>query len=99
MCTTAPDVAQRPDRTASALSPWAHLATVGADGESHVVPEHPCREGDVLWIMCGTDLVTARDVAHGGPDHPPGTAFMAITPTRALLLRRYGMGGSERWTA
>jgi len=133
---------------ATSLSPWAHLATVGADGEPDVVPVHPCWEDDVLWIMCGIDSVKARNVrdnprvalhwqvtevgdgvevwgtaevfedldtkrrlwdgvfdydlnvfAPGGPDDAPGTAFMAITPTRALLLRRYGMGGSERWTA
>ena len=28
------------------LSPWAHLATVGADGKPDVVPVHPCWEGD-----------------------------------------------------
>ena len=38
----------------AALSPWAHLATVGADGLPDVVPVHPCWEGDTLWVMCGT---------------------------------------------
>ena len=133
---------------ASALSPWAHLATVGADGEPDVVPVHPCWEGDVLWIICGIDSVKASNVADnpkvalhwqvtevgdgvevwgtaevfddldtkrrlwdgvfdydldvfapGGPDNAPGTAFMAIRPSRALLLRQYGMGGRERWKA
>ena len=37
--------------------------------------------------------------APGGPDNAPGTAFMAIRPSRALLLRQYGMGGRERWKA
>ncbi len=45
------------------LSPWAHLATVGADNHPDVVPVHPCWEGDVLWTMCGTDSVKARNVA------------------------------------
>ncbi len=36
------------------LSPWAHMATVGADGNPDVVPVHPCWEGDVLWVMVGT---------------------------------------------
>ncbi len=48
---------------ATDLSPWAHLATVGADGEPDVTPVHPCWEGDVLWIMCGADSVKARNVA------------------------------------
>jgi len=37
--------------------------------------------------------------APGGPDNSPETAFMAITPTRALVLKQYGMGGMQRWTA
>lgn len=49
---------------AQALSPWAHLATVGADGEPDVVPIHPCWEGDTLWIMAGTTSVKARNIAH-----------------------------------
>jgi general stress protein 26 len=133
---------------ASGLSPWAHMATVGADGEPDVVPVHPCWEGDVLWTMVGTDSVKARNVAHnpkvalhwqvtetgdgvevwgtaevfsdvetkrrlwtgvfdydlsafapGGPDGSPDTAFVAVTPTRALILQQYGMGGSQRWHA
>lgn len=46
------------------LSPWAHLASVGADGEPDVVPVHPCWEGDVLWVMIGRDSVKARNVSH-----------------------------------
>lgn len=45
------------------LSPWAHLATVGADGQPDVSPVHPCWERDVLWIMCGTASVKARNIA------------------------------------
>jgi general stress protein 26 len=37
--------------------------------------------------------------APGGPDDSPGTAFIAVTPTRALYLAAYGMGGSFRWSA
>ena len=48
---------------ASKLSVWAHLATVGSDGEPDVVPVHPCWEGDVLWVMVGTDSVKSRNVA------------------------------------
>ena len=29
-----------------ALSPWAHMATVGADGKPDVSPVHPCWDGD-----------------------------------------------------
>ncbi len=37
--------------------------------------------------------------APGGPDGSPDTAFMAITPHRALILHQYGMGGMQRWSA
>ncbi|MEM9516960.1 MAG: pyridoxamine 5'-phosphate oxidase family protein [Actinomycetota bacterium] len=133
---------------ATALSPWAHLATVGADGEPDVVPVHPCWEGETCWSMVGTHSVKARNVAAnpkvalhwqvtevgdgvevwgtaelftdidtkrrlwdgvfdydlnafapGGPDNSPDTAFLAITPTRALVLKQYGMGGMQRWSA
>ena len=133
---------------AAGLSPWAHLASVGADGKPDVVPVHPCWEGDICWVMIGTDSVKARNVAAhadvamhwqvdavgdgveiwgtaevfadldtkrrlwtgvfdydlnafapGGPDDSPGTAFLAITPDRALILHQYGMGGMQRWSA
>lgn len=133
---------------ASDLSPWAHIATVGADGEPDVVPVHPCWEGGTLWTMIGTGSVKAHNVADnnkvalhwqvtengdgvevwgtgelfadvetkrrlwddvfdydlnafapGGPENSPDTAFLAITPTRALILQQYGMGGMQRWRA
>lgn len=37
--------------------------------------------------------------APGGPDSSPGTGFMAVTPTKALYLATYGIGGAHRWTA
>ncbi|MFN0147711.1 MAG: pyridoxamine 5'-phosphate oxidase family protein [Dehalococcoidia bacterium] len=49
--------------TASALSPWAHMATVGADNAPDVVPVHPCWEGDTLWVMVGNDSVKCRNIA------------------------------------
>ena len=48
----------------TSLSPWAHLASVGADGEPDVVPVHPCWEGDVIWIMVGRDSVKSKNIAH-----------------------------------
>lgn len=133
---------------ATGLSPWAHLATVGADGEPDVVPVHPCWEGETLWTMVGTDSVKARNTADnskvafhwqvtaegdgvevwgtaelftdvetkkrlwddvfdydlnafapGGPENSPDTAFLAVTPNRALILKQYGMGGMQRWSA
>ncbi|MGI9595171.1 MAG: pyridoxamine 5'-phosphate oxidase family protein [Acidimicrobiales bacterium] len=133
---------------AQGLSPWAHLATVGADGHPDVVPVHPCWEGDTLWTMLGSGSVKARNVganenvalhwqvtevgdgveiwgtaelatdletkrrlwdgvfdydlnafAPGGPDDSPGTGFLAIRPTRALVVKQYGMGGMQRWSA
>lgn len=133
---------------AAALSPWAHLATVGADGNPDVVPVHPCWEGDTMWVMLGTGSVKARNIAAnpnvalhwqvtevgdgvelwgtaelfadvetkrrlwddvfdydlnafapGGPDNSPETGFLAVTPNRALVLKQYGMGGMQRWSA
>ena len=56
---------------AKALSPWAHLATVGADGNPDVSPVHPCwgptavdgQDADVLWIMCSLNSVKVRNIA------------------------------------
>lgn len=130
------------------LSPWAHVATTGADGEPDVVPVHPCWEGDTLWFMAGSQSVKARNVAHndkvalhwqvtevgdgaelwgtaqvfsdvdtkrrlwegvfdydlnlfapGGPDDSEGTGFFAVAPSRALVIRQYGMAGMDRWRA
>jgi hypothetical protein len=92
---------------AAALSMWAHIATVGADGEPDVVPVHPCWEGDTVH----DDLETKRRLwtgvfdydlnacAPGGPDTSPGTGFMAVEPTRAMVMKAYGMGGVNRWSA
>jgi general stress protein 26 len=48
---------------ARGLSPWAHLATVGADGKPDVSPVNPCWEDDVLWVMVGVDSVKSRNIA------------------------------------
>ena len=48
---------------AARLSPWAHIATVGADGKPDVVPVHPAWEGDTIWIMTGAESVKARNIA------------------------------------
>lgn len=57
---------------AAALSMWAHIATVGADGKPDVVPVHPCwgpapgapdDDRSVLWTMAGADSVKARNIA------------------------------------
>ena len=46
------------------LSPWTHLATVGADGDPDVTPVHPAWEGDTLWIMAGASSVKVRNIGH-----------------------------------
>ena len=48
---------------ASGLSSWAHLATVGADGEPDVVPIHPCWEGDTMWALVDEKSVKVRNLA------------------------------------
>ena len=69
--------------------------------------------GAELWGTCEvfSDVETKRrlwdDVfdydlnlfAPGGPDNSPGTAFFAVTATRALIVHQYGMGGIDRWSA
>ena len=44
------------------LSPWAHVATIGADNKPDVVPVHPCWEGDTLWFMAGETSVKCRNI-------------------------------------
>ncbi len=50
-------------RESTRLSPWAHIATVGTDGDPDVVPVHPAWEGDTLWIMAFRDSVKVRNLA------------------------------------
>ncbi|HWL43436.1 MAG TPA: pyridoxamine 5'-phosphate oxidase family protein [Ilumatobacter sp.] len=50
-------------QAAAALSPWAHIATVGTDGKPDVVPVHPAWEGDTLWVMTFGDSVKRRNLA------------------------------------
>lgn len=45
------------------LSPWAHLATVGADGKPDVSPVHPAWDGSTIWIMVFMGSVKVRNVA------------------------------------
>jgi general stress protein 26 len=51
---------------ASRLSPFAHLATVGADGKPDVAPVDPAWVDDTLWIMTGANTVKARNI-RGNP--------------------------------
>lgn len=37
--------------------------------------------------------------APGGPDDSPEAGFLAIKPRRAIVIRAYGTGGTQRWTA
>jgi general stress protein 26 len=49
---------------AARLSPWAHLASIGADNKPDVVPVHPCWEGDIAWMMIVATSVKARNIAN-----------------------------------
>jgi general stress protein 26 len=55
---------ERVKSIAARLSPWAHIATVGQDGDPDVVPIHPAWEAEVLWFMTGARSVKARNIAH-----------------------------------
>lgn len=37
--------------------------------------------------------------APGGPDDSEGTAFMAVQPTKAVLLKQFGSAGRDDWSA
>jgi Pyridoxamine 5'-phosphate oxidase len=45
------------------LSNWAHLATVGADGNPDVVPVWPAWQEGVLWINSHAHSVKVRNLA------------------------------------
>ncbi len=45
------------------LSNWAHLATVGADGNPDVVPVWPAWQDGVLWVSSHTHSVKVRNLA------------------------------------
>jgi PPOX class probable F420-dependent enzyme len=45
------------------LSNWAHLATVGADGDPDVVPVWPAWHDNSVWIFSHTDSVKVRNLA------------------------------------
>jgi PPOX class probable F420-dependent enzyme len=47
----------------SRLSNWAHLATVGADGNPDVVPVWPAWHDDLLWVFADTASVKVRNLA------------------------------------
>lgn len=49
------------------LSPWAHIATVGADGRPDVVPVHPAWVDDTLWFLSDGKSVKVRNIA-ANPD-------------------------------
>ena len=69
---------------ASDLSPWAHIATVRADGTPDVTPVHPCWEGDTLWIMVGL-AVTGGMLAFMLRETAPSlVARAAVRGTRAV---------------
>jgi PPOX class probable F420-dependent enzyme len=48
---------------AARLSNFAHLATVGPDGNPDVVPVWPAWQDDTLWIFTGTGSVKVRNIA------------------------------------
>jgi general stress protein 26 len=57
------------------ISPWAHLATVGADGDPDVVPVHPAWDGDTIWIMTYGNSVKVRNIGH----HPRVAMHWQVT--------------------
>lgn len=62
-------------RESARLSPWTHIATVGADGDPDVAPVHPAWEGDTIWFLTGATSVKARNIAH----HPNVAMHWQVT--------------------
>ncbi|MBA2518178.1 MAG: pyridoxamine 5'-phosphate oxidase family protein [Chloroflexia bacterium] len=60
---------------AARLSPWTHVATVGADGNPDVSPVHPAWEGDTIWFMAYGSSVKVRNIAH----HPNVAMHWQVT--------------------
>ncbi|MGH9025446.1 MAG: pyridoxamine 5'-phosphate oxidase family protein [Acidimicrobiia bacterium] len=57
------------------LSPFAHVATVGSDGDPDVAPVHPAWEADTIWFMTGATSVKARNIAR----HPNVAMHWQVT--------------------
>jgi len=55
---------ERVKRESARLSAYAHIATVGADGDPDVAPVHPTWEGDTIWMFTGATSVKVRNIAH-----------------------------------
>lgn len=66
---------ERVKRESARLSPLAHVATVGSDGDPDVAPVHPAWEGDTIWFMTGAKSVKARNIAH----HPGVAMHWQVT--------------------
>ncbi len=72
------------------LSSWAHMATVGADGNPDVVPVWPAWKDDTLWIFSHTNSVKVRNIAAN-----PNVAALA---GRRERRRRRVVGDGRRST-
>ncbi|MEV6279091.1 pyridoxamine 5'-phosphate oxidase family protein [Nocardia sp. NPDC051832] len=51
-------------QTTAALSEWAHVATVGHDGDPDVAPVHPVWHDDLIWFLTGATSTKVRNIAH-----------------------------------
>ncbi len=63
------------------------------DGTAEIVDTVEGRRA--LWDTMGYDLDPFEP---GGPESD-GHVFVSVTPTKALVLRRYGLDGRETWRA
>ena len=73
-----------PDTEFDSLMVWGN-ATVHADLETK----------KRLWE--GVFDYDLNAFAPGGPEDSEGTGFMALEPTRAIMLKQFGMGGRQDW--
>lgn len=66
---------ERVKQESARLGPFAHIATIGVDGNPDVVPVFPAWEDDTIWIMAGTSSVKSRNIAH----HPNVAMHWQVT--------------------
>ncbi len=71
---------------------WDHLMIWGT---ARVLDSREDRRR--LWS--GVMSYDVNEFAPGGPDGSLDTCFLEIRPVRAVVLRRFGLGGREEWRA
>jgi hypothetical protein len=78
------------------LSTWAHLATVGADGNPTSTAAVHTDLDTKRRPWTGVFTYNLEDFAPEGMDSAEN-CFIAVRPERVLALKQYGMAGRDTW--